>query len=297
MSRHWQPGAPVRTTGPAISQVRAPEVVELVPGRLYLLGDSVELDGRVSWVPEHTRGWQPMNCYVLREAGSVLVVDPGPAVFRRTVADQLETIVAAGTPVSVLVTRAEPDTTGGLGEIARRFPVERLYAGGGPNPFDSFEAVGDLSTGSSRDAGRRERIQLERAAEGFSVPVAPGRGVEILRPSIRLLATWWGYDELTGTLFTSDSFGHTVQTSPDGPRLRTGDDAAPEPDEVIAHLGAKFGWLAHARTPVPRESTRDLFAGRAVTRIAPAHGLVIEGPRAVRAHLDAMDAALRTLAS
>lgn len=292
MSRHWPASDPVRTTAPAISVSRAPEVVALVPDRLYLLGDSVELDGRISWVPERARGWQPMNCYVLREAGSVLVIDPGPAVFRETVADQLETIVAAGTPVSVLVTRAEPDTTGGLGEIARRFPVERLYAGGGPNPFDSFEAIGELDT-----AGRRERIQLERTAAGFSVPVGPGRGVEILRPSIRLLATWWGYDEPTGTLFTSDAFGHTVQPRSDGPRLLTGEDPPPRPAEVVAHLGAKFGWLAHARTAVPRESTRDLFAGRAVTRIAPSHGLVIEGPQAVRAHLDAMDAALSTLSS
>lgn len=291
MSRHW-PAAPDPVRAAARSAAPAPEVVELVEGRLYLLGDSVELDGRVSWVPERARGWQPMNCYVLREAGAVLVIDPGPAVFRETVADQLETIVAPGTPVSVLVTRAEPDTTGGLGEIARRFPVERLYAGGGPNPFDAFEAVGEPAT-----TGRRERIQLERTAAGYSVPVAPGRGVEILRPSIRLLATWWGYDERTGTLFTSDSFGHTAQARADGPRLLTGDDAPPDQDEVIAHLGAKFGWLAHARTPVPRESTRDLFAGRTVTRIAPAHGLVIEGPQAVRAHLDAMDAALRTLSS
>ncbi|MBW0102418.1 MBL fold metallo-hydrolase [Pseudonocardia sp. KRD291] len=275
---------------------RAP-VVELVPDRLHLLGDGVELDGRISWVPPHVRGWQPMNCYVLREAGSVLVIDPGPAVLRETVADQLETLVPAGTPVSVLVTRAEPDTTGGLGEIARRFPVERLYAGGGPNPFDSFEALGELAAGSGRGAGRRERIQLERTAPGFAVAVGPARGVEILRPSIRLLATWWGFDQATGTLFTSDSFGHSVQSRRDGPRVLRGDDVAPEPVEVIAHLRAKFGWLAHARTPVLRERTRDLFAGRAVTRIAPAHGLVIEGPEAVRAHLDAMDAALHTLSS
>lgn len=288
MSRHWQKSG--RAAAPASSAGRGPEVVELVADRLYLLGASVALDGRVSWVPERARGWQPVNCYVLREAGSVLVVDPGPAVFRETVADQLESIVPAGTPLSVLVTRAEPDTTGGLGEIARRFRVERLYAGGGPNPFDSFEAIGELDRG-----GRRERIQLERTAAGFAVPVGPGRGVEILRPTIRLLATWWGYDEPTRTLFTSDSFGHTVQTCADGPRVLTGDDAAPS--DVIDHLSAKFGWLAHARTPVLRESTRALFAGRAISRIAPAHGLVIEGPAAVRAHLDAMDAALRTLAS
>lgn len=75
MSRHWPtPPEPLRATSPAISTARVPDVVELVPDRLSLLGDSVALDGRVSWVPERVRGWQPMNCYVLREADRKSVV-------------------------------------------------------------------------------------------------------------------------------------------------------------------------------------------------------------------------------
>lgn len=267
----------------------APKAVELVADRLYLLGDSVELDGRVSWVPADVRGWQPVNCYVLLEHGSVLVVDPGVALHRRAVADQLETLVPPGTPVSIFVTRAEPDTTGAIGEMAARFPVERLYAGGGPNPFDSFEAVGEVAHG-------RERIQLERMAAGFEVPVGPGRGVEVLRPGIRLLATWWGYDAATTTLFTSDSFGHTVQAHPDDARVVSGPHRV-SPAEVRAHLTAKFAWLEHARTSALRDGTRAMFADRVITRIAPAHGLVIEGREAVDAHVAALDAALGELAS
>lgn len=264
--------------------------VELVPDRLYLLGDAVELDGRVSWVPADVRGWTPVNCYALVEPGAVLVVDPGPAVLAGRVADQLAELVAPGTPVSVLLTRAEPDTTGGLGELDRRFGVRRLWAGGGPNPFDGFSAAAEA------DADGRERIQLERTPDGFAVDVAPGRPVRILRPAVRLLATWWAHDEATGTLFTSDSFGHTVLAHQDGPRRVSGADRPAVPD-VRAHLTAKFGWLAHARTPALREGTRDLVDGRTVTRIAPGHGCVIEGPDAVRAHLDAVDAALADLAT
>lgn len=263
--------------------------VELVTDRLYLLGDAVELDGRVSWVPPHVRGWAPVNCYALVEPGAVLVVDPGPAVLRERVADQLEALVAPGTPVSVLLTRAEPDTVGGLGELDRRFGVRRLYAGGGPNPFDGFSAAADP------DPGRRERIQLERTPDGFAVDVAPGRPVRMLRPAVRLLATWWAHDEATGTLFTSDSFGHAVLARRDGPRIVTAAGRPAVPD-VRDHLTAKFGWLAHARTPALREGTLALFDGRTVTRIAPGHGCVIEGQDAVRAHLDAVDAALADLA-
>lgn len=280
--------AGVSTPAPTMS---AP--IELVPDQLYLLGDSVELDGRVSWVPPSVRGWQPVNCYVAVQADKALVIDPGIYLHRKTVADQLESIIPRGMPVSIFVTRAEPDTTGGIGEIARRFPVSHLYAGGGPNPFDSFEAVGEVDM-----VNRRERIQLERMAPGFQVPVGGGRGIEVLRPSIRLLATWWGYDATTETLFTSDSFGHTVQEHRDDSRIITAEGAGQcAVDQVTAHLTAKFEWLAHAKTPALLESTRAIFANRPITRIAPAHGLVIEGRDMVEAHVNAMESALTELSS
>lgn len=267
--------------------------VELVPRKLFLLGDGVELDGRISWAPPDARGWQPINTYVLVEGDSVLVIDPGVYVQRRTVREQLESIVSPGHPLSIFVTRPEPDSTGNIGEIASRFPVARLYAGGGPNPFDSFEAVTLMDP-----ANRGERIQMERTPPGFAVPVGHGRDVEVLRPSIRLLATWWGYDTATRTLFTSDLFGHGVQDERTSPRVIY-DMAAAQCDfaSVRAHLLAKFGWLARAKTDAVVENLRAMFRDRAVDRIAPAHGLVIEGPELVRAHVRTMEAVLEELKS
>lgn len=270
---------------------RESALVELVPGGLYLLGDSIVLDGRISWVPTNARGWQPCNCYVLLDQGRCLIVDPGPALLGQVVVAQLQQLLPPATPVSIFVTRAEPDTTGGIGAIARSFPVDRLYAGGGPNPFDSFEAAGDVQI-----ADRRERIQLERMPAGFQLPVGPGRSVQILAPSIRLLATWWGYDATTKTLFTSDSFTHTLNEARDGARVLT-DMTPPDPAEVKSHLTAKFEWLRHAKTSTLSDGLLSLFDGLDVARIAPAHGLVIEGERQVEQHVTAVLDVLRELAS
>ncbi|MDQ2801239.1 MAG: hypothetical protein M3Y41_00610 [Pseudomonadota bacterium] len=267
--------------------------VELVAGRLYLLGKSVALDGRISWAPPDARGWQPINAYVLLEGRSVLLVDPGVYAHRATIRAQLETLVPPGRPLSIFLTRPEPDVTGNIGEIASRYPVERLYAGGGPNPFDAFESAMLIDP-----ASRGNRIQMERMPPGYAMPLSETRGVEVLRPTIRLLATFWGYDAATRTLFTSDSFGHTVQAGPQDSRIIA--EGAPDQAEtagVRAHLLAKFGWLAHARTGSILKNLAEMRGNRAIERIAPGHGLVIEGRAMVERHLDAMRTVLEELAA
>lgn len=271
----------------------SPSPIELVAGRLWLLGASVVLDGRISWVPADVRGWQPLNTYVLIEGDSVLVVDPGVYALRTTVREQLAQLVEPGRKLSIFLTRPEPDVTGNIGEIASCYPVERLYAGGGPNPFDAFESATLMDP-----ASRGNRIQMERMLPGFQMPLGEARGVEMLRPTIRLLSTFWGHDAATGTLFTSDSFGHTVQARADDDRvLRDGAPPQSELASVKAHLLAKFGWLAHARTRSIIDNLAEMRGRRNIERIAPSHGLVIEGREMVERHLNALNAVLEELAA
>jgi flavorubredoxin len=266
--------------------------IALVPGRLWLLGGSIRLDGRISWVPAEARGWQPINTYVLIEDGGVLIVDPGIYAQHDLIGAQLESLVPRGAAVSIYLTRSEPDVSGNLGEVSSRYKVAHLFCGGGPNPFDAFESVGDID-----QQNRGTRVQMERTATGYEVPVGGGRGVEIVRPIIRLLATYWGFDKATRTLFTSDSFGHNLQASPDAPRILRESNALPvDPQHVKAHLLAKFGWLAHARTQSILTSLRDMRRNRVIDRIAPGRGLVIEGRNRVEQELDAMEQVLGELA-
>jgi flavorubredoxin len=119
-----------------------------------------------------------------------------------------------------------------------------------------------------------------------------------MRPIIRLLATYWGYDRATRTLFTSDSLGHHLQAAPDGPRvLRDGEAGRVDPAEVRAHLLAKFGWLRHARTGAILDNLRGLRKDRDIRRIAPGRGLVIEGSERVARELDALETVLEELAA
>ena len=267
-------------------------IVTLVPDRLYLLGGSIKLDGRISWVPAAATGWQPINAYVLREGDDVVVVDPGIFAHRDLIRRQLEALVPPGAPLSIFLTRAEPDSAGNIGEVARRYPVQMLYAGGGPNPFDAFDSVEMLDPRSTSN-----RIQMERQPAGYQIPVGPSRGLEILRPIIRLLATYWAYDGATRTLFTSDSFSHCLQQRPDGPRVTTASPSAwAAPDHVRAHMLAKFGWLAHSRTQSIVNNLREMRGTREIDRIAPGRGLVIEGRAAVTEHLDAVAGVLQELA-
>lgn len=270
-----------------------PPVVELDPGRLYLLGDTIALDGRISWVPKSARGWQPINTYVLTEGSDVLIIDPGIYAQRDTIRRQLASLVPEGNSVSVFVTRAEPDTAGNLGEISARYPVEKLYAGGGPNPFDAFEAVSEMD-----QKNRGTRIQMERMPYGYMVPVNAARGVEMMRPIIRLLSTYWGYDAATRTLFTSDSFGHTMRARNDGTKvLRERQSDRVDPSVVKAFLLSKFGWIEQARTTSLLDNFRSMRGDKVIERIAPGHGLVIEGVGIVEQHLDAMDTVLMELAA
>lgn len=284
---------PVNAAGLTTDAARATPPVELVAGRLYLLGSSAPLDGRISWVPPDARGWQPLNSYVLLEGGTAVIIDPGVYAHREIMGEQVESLIPLGSTVSIYLTRAEPDATGNLGEIAERYHVDKLYCGGGPNPFDAFEAVGAMNTD-----GRGERIQMERTPTGYQVPVGAGRGVEILRPIIRLLATYWGYDTATRTLFTSDSFGHNLQTDPWDSRVLTASNARPvQLAAVTAHLLAKFGWLAHAKTRSIVNDLRRMREDRVIERIAPGRGLVIEGRALVERELDAMEQVLEELAA
>ncbi len=266
--------------------------IALVPGRLYLLGRSAELDGRISWVPPTARGWQPINAYVLIEGEAAMLIDPGVYAHRTTIRTQLEALVPRGRPISIFLTRPEPDVTGSIGEIASVYPIEKLYAGGGPNPFDAFESAMLIDP-----ASRGNRIQMERMPPGYAMSIGPERGVEVLRPAIRLLATFWGYDAATATLFTSDTLGHTVQQHPDDSRII--DETSPaqaDTAQIRAHLLAKFGWLAQAKTGAILRNLADIRARRDIQRIAPGHGLVIEGRAMVERHLDALQTVLEELA-
>jgi hypothetical protein len=265
---------------------------ELAEG-LHVIGGMIPLDRRVSWVPDDAVGYQPSNCYVLREGDAVLLVDTGIAVHEQLVLDELAALVGEGAPLTMFFTRGEMDCVSNLEPIARRFEVEQLFTGGATNPFDAFDELNAMRL-------RARRQQIDKKGHGGDsmartpfIEMTPARSLAIESPLLRLLPTFWGWDAQTGTLFTSDTFTHGTVADAAAPRvIEAGRDGTSATD-VAAHLFAKYWWLPYATTEPLRDWLAAKFEDLDPEIVAPTRGCVLRGRDVVRRHLELM---LRALA-
>jgi flavorubredoxin len=248
----------------------------LVPDRLYALGGTVPLDGRVSWFPAEARGIAPLNCYLLVEDGSALLIDTGPPAHREVVLEHLGGLLPPGAGLSILHTRiAEYDSVGNTAAVCAAFPVERLYA-----HFPANLML--VSTAGAEPPAPLARAEEVVAQVGDAIPLnGGGRELVLLGAPLRLLLTFWAYDTGTRTLFTSDSFGHVPL-----------EGSAPGPDEVRDHLYAKFDWLTGADRRPLADELDVLFQRHDVETIAPMHGRPLSGRDTVARHVELVGRAL-----
>lgn len=254
-------------------------VTSITPDHLVALGGDYPLDGRVSWAPEVPGARQPTNTYLLLGEGTPLLVDPGLPSIAGDVTAGLAEFLEPGSAVEVYLSRAQFDCMGNLGAVAARWEVSRIYTGGQLNPFDAFE-VAPLADSRS---------------DGSNVVRSPDVSrLEIIHTPLRLLNTFWAYDEATATIFTSDSFTHCVSRAEDeSPVLVDGDEDRTTAAEVRDHLIATFPWLDPAVTWPIVANLEALFAERPVARIAPGRGKVIDGEATVERHVEMVLDALR----
>lgn len=249
--------------------------VEVVPGRLLRLGSVVELDGNISWSPPAVRGYQPVNSYLLIGDEDATLIDTGVAAHRGRLLEQLDLVLPKDKQLNVFLTRSEFDCIGNIAAIAEVHPIARLLSGGNANPFDGFDQVTGVS------ASWESRVKLSRG--GMSEDV----DLEIIVPEVRLIATFWAYDARSKALFTSDLFGHTIMSEPNGDvvidRLEADRSTA---DSVRLHNSERYHWFRHARSPRPAADLRRIFGTHDIQVIAPTHGCVLKGGAVVRRHLD-----------
>lgn len=261
------------------------EPLALVPGRLWALGGSFAIDGRVSWLPAGAQGHQATNCYVLHERGTWTIVDPGPAYHEDALLSQLERLLPRGRDVQVFLTRAELDCIGSLGAIASAYRVGRLMAGGSHNPFDAFGSAPEMDP-----AGRSAHLAMLRMQPGSRIALGGDRELVVLHPLMRLLNTFWAYDTGTRALFTSDLFGHLLGDDPAVARAPA-TAALVDPAELLEQLTAKLWWLPQANVAPLQEDLAAIFARHRVERLCPSRGRPIATPAAVeQAHRSLQDA-------
>lgn len=256
---------------------------EVVPGQLVAVGGALPLDGRLSWAPPDATGFQPTNAYLLLRDGKPLIVNPGIAFVGPGVAAGLRTYLPDGAEVDLFISRSGFDSVGNVGVIAEHFQLRRAHTGGSFNPFDAFGAAGQIDD-------RTNWLEIERSPEDSAL--------EIIHASLRLLNTYWAYDEPTKTLFTSDAFSHATINDLSEPRIitRTEDDPT-TPADVKAYLLATFPWFNDRPVTAPIVAgLQDVFESHDVETIAPDRGCVLHGADVVATHVEMMTAALREVA-
>ena len=147
--------------------------------------------------------------------------------------------------------------------IMRDFSVQQVLYAGPLNPLDFFQGVEDAEI-----VGRLGAAGASRAAKitDGSVTEIGALRLEVLRTELRLLATNWFYEQVTQTLFSSDSFGFLAADIP-GSRINSRADV--DPAAIARFFGAKMDWLVGI-DPAPVIADLDrLQASRPIARICP----------------------------
>jgi flavorubredoxin len=272
---------------------------EIVAGKLYVLGGAVRNDNRISWVPPNTPGWLPINCYLLLSEGSAMLIDTGPACHRQQLLLQLKSLVLPNVPLSIIVTRAEADCIGNLDAVVRNFNVEGVFTGGVQNPFDFIDDALENIVEDAYDEDTVEALtgrRLERKEEGEPIELGGDRRLYVYAAPLRILQTFWLYDDGTSALFTSDFFGHNMMTDQVLARVlddeSNASDAPATVETVRSHMYTKFGWMKIADRETLAAKLGGFFAGRDVRILGPSHGRVLSGAGVIRRELNVVGQAL-----
>jgi flavorubredoxin len=277
LSAHKKRRAPTKVTaGPA---------VPLLSTAAYALGATVSHKSDIHWVPAGCQRDVPLNCFLLVEGRSGMIIDTSFPVVGPVILEQAQSIELDD--LQIVYTRAvEYDSVGNADLFVDRYEVSKVWSHFAsyewvylrtmdplpfPPPFDSctFGADGPLSLG-------------------------PARPLQTINAKLRLLAAAWVYDPATRILFTSDSFSHVMAPEP-GVRVVTLQNDTTTVDDVHRHLLAKFNWMQGANTAPLAEFVTKLFDSHDIEQIAPSFGCVIRGRDLVCRHKDMVLDALKKL--
>jgi hypothetical protein len=263
-------------------------VLSLDGGRLHVLSNAYEIDGRVSWHPAGVRGFAPMNCYLLTAGKQAMLIDSGVTVHRDALLDQLEQALPAEAALSVLHTRlGEYNSLCNTPAVAARFGLEEIC---GPHvnadlwtDFEPHDAVGEEEFRHAIDG---VGVRVLDNDQTIAIDTGGARRLHVFLAVLRLLPTHWAYDEETATLFTSDMFTHAWRPDPDGPWVVTAEDDETTIESLREHmLDGRYWWLPDADTTEIAAGLAAVFATHRVDRIAPGYGCILEGTDVVERHL------------
>ncbi len=268
---------------------------EIIPGTLCAATGWLRADAQpVSWIPAGLPGYLPVTAYALRDGADWMVIDTGLPVHAAEIEAALARTVEGTTRRRMMNTRREQDCMANIGALVRRFAIAEVPYVGVLNPVEMTDVIENDEAEAriaAMSAARAIRIEVGQVVDVGCLRIEP------LRVQLRLLATNWFFEHATETLFTSDSFGFLTRATPDAPLVRAPGEAPILAADIAHMLSAKFDWLIGI-DPAPILADLDaIFAARAVHRICPGYGCVIEGAEAVVQALARMKDAIALLAA
>jgi hypothetical protein len=264
------------------------DILDLCGGRLVALPSPYLLDGRVTTHPDDTRGFAPMNTYVLVERDAALVLEAGLAVHEASLLRRLAVVLGQRSDVALFpMSLAEFRSVCNARAIIERFGVRTLY---GVRP----DVASWLGLGGEAPVARL-RVRAVDVDGEEDLPLG-NRRVHTLRAVLHLPPTLWLYDDATHALFTSDAFTHVRRPSDDGPWVVDADHDATTLADVEHHLvDGRFWWLRGAQLQDLRRALSSVFDRFDVELVAPSYGCMLLGRDVVRRHHRLVQRALRRL--
>jgi len=255
-------------------------------GKLVILSCIDAIDARDSRFATSARGYAPTNSYLLVEDDRSLLIDTGLRAHCGRLVEAVTELVGRSR-LAILHTRlGEYESVCNTAALIDAIDVEVLYGNQHAATWIGFHPD------ERRPAmPRSHRLATE---ETLAVDEDGQRCLDVFMARLRLLPTFWAFDRLTGTLFTSDMFSYVTRARDDGPWVIGADDDDTAFEAVEQHLlTGRYWWLSHAHTEQLAEALEAVFARYDVSRIAPGYGCVLEGREVVRRHVAMVASVLR----
>jgi hypothetical protein len=137
---------------------------------------------------------------------------------------------------------------------------------------------------------------VKRSQTLFVGDESRGRRLEAFQAPIRLIGTRWIYDEVTRTLFTSDSFSWEWSLDAHGPWSIEAAECSTTSAQVRSFLlNTRYWWLEGGDTATLRNKLNGAFAKYDIENLAPGYGRVIRGRALVERQVQLLDEVLAGL--
>lgn len=265
-------------------------VTTLIPNRLYRIGCVVRAE-RLSWLPADLEAFEPLNAYLLIDKDDAVFAELGMPVALPAIKMALNLI--GNRKVWVWFSRNESDCIGNMGYVLGSCEQPTLLYG---TAGGVLEWINDPAVAITEVRDFLGRVPVESARNGVSKNIGSLRFKFMDAGSKQMIMTQWAYEESTGTMFTSESFGFRHAAAVDSPIVIESARGLPSADTVARELVARFNWMREAHYPEIIDYFEYIFDEHDVRILAPVHGCVIKGREAVAAHVKLAAAALRAAA-